>query len=369
VAALPYVPLNDLGRAYTAHRGVIDDAVKRVLASGWYSLGPEVAAFETEFADYVGVPYAIGVACGTDALEICLVAVGCGPGDEVVTAANAGGFTSVAARKIGACPRFADVSEMTLTLTADSIAPRLNERTRAVVVTHLYGRLAAIEPIVSLCRSRGIPLIEDCAQAVGATRAGKRAGSFGDAAAFSFYPTKNLGALGDGGMVVSNSAEVAATVRSLRQFGWGERYYVDRPGGRNSRLDELQAAVLRARLPFVDGENQRRREIAARFAAGLDPSFGRLLAGTALDDVAHLAVVVTNDRPRAAQHLARAGIATSIHFPIADHQQQHLRGSGPPVTLAVTEQATARVLTIPCFPQLREDELDRICHALSTGRG
>jgi aminotransferase EvaB len=130
---------------------------------------------------------------------------------------------------------------------------------------------------------------------------------------------------------------------------------------------QLQAAVLRARLPFVDGENQRRREIVARFASALDPSFGRLLAGTALDDVAHLAVVVTNDRPRAAQHLARAGIASSIHFPIADHQQQHLRGSGPAVTLTVTEEATARVLTIPCFPQLREDELDRICHALSTG--
>lgn len=361
------IPLNDLQRPYAVHRGVIEEAVARVLASGWYCLGAEVEAFEAEFADYVGVPHAIGVGCGTDALELCLVALGCGPGDEVVTAANAGGYTSIAARKIGARPRFADVSETSLTLTANTIIPCLSERTRAVVVTHLYGWLADIEPIVGLCRSRGVALIEDCAQAVGAIRGGKRAGSFGDAAAFSFYPTKNLGALGDGGMVVTSSAAIATTVRSLRQYGWGQRYHVDRPGGRNSRLDELQAAVLRTRLPFVEDDNQVRREIVARFADSLNPSLGRFIAGTGPDYVAHLAVLVTTDRTRVARHLARAGIATSVHYPVPDHHQPHLGTSESTATLAVTEHATAHVLTIPCFPELREDELAQICYALSTG--
>jgi dTDP-4-amino-4,6-dideoxygalactose transaminase len=363
------IPLNDLRRAYQARRGLIDEAVARVLASGWYSLGTEVEAFEGEFADYVGVTHAIGVASGTDALELCLVALGCCQGDEVITAANAGGFTSVAARKIGAEPRYADVCEETLMLTAETIAAGIGDRTRAVVVTHLYGRLAEIEPIASLCRSRGLVLIEDCAQAVGATQGGRRAGSFGDAAAFSFYPTKNLGAAGDGGMVVCRSPVVAEAVRSLRQYGWSARYHVDRPGGRNSRLDELQAAILRARLPFVDGDNERRRQILALYGEALDARWGRLMGSMGPDDAAHLAVILTADRERAIADLERSGVSTSIHFPIPDHRQPHLAGGAPAAPLPITEYACAHVLTIPLFPELHEDEVARICETLSRAPG
>src|SRR4051812_1905474 len=218
------VPLNDLRRGFLALEDELRPAVDAVLSSGWYVLGPEHDAFEREFAAAVGAEHCIGVGNGTDALELALLAVGCVPGDEVVTAANASMYTSTAALKAGLVPRFADVDPSSLLLTAETLEPALSPRTRAVVVTHLYGRLAEISPILDLCRAAGVAVIEDCAQAAGARSPEGAAGSLADVAAFSFFPTKNLGALGDGGAVVTNDPERAALVRSLRQYGWSAKY-------------------------------------------------------------------------------------------------------------------------------------------------
>src|SRR4051812_2573166 len=288
------VPLNDLRRGYLELESELRTAVDAVLSSGWYVMGPEHDAFEREFAAAVAAAHCIGVGNGTDALELALLSVGCVPGDEVVTAANASMYTATAALKVGLVPRFADVDPDSLLLTAATVEPALTERTRAVVVTHLYGRMAQVAPLRDLCRSRGIALVEDCAQAAGAVNAEGPAGSLADAAAFSFFPTKNLGALGDGGAVVTNDDERAALVRRLRQYGWSSKYTVSGPRGRNSRLDELQAAVLRVKLPHLDGWNARRREVVARYAEVLGRGPRRMVHGSATGSpsyVGHLAVM------------------------------------------------------------------------------
>src|SRR5664280_1757772 len=217
------IPFNDLSRAYRETKDEIDRSISRVLDRGAYVLGPEVQAFEEEFAAYLGIPHCVGVGNGTDALELAMVALAGHSGGELVLASNAGGYASVAAIKSGLTPRYAEVSARTLLLTAESIAPHLNSRTAAVVVTHLYGQMADVEPIVDLCRSFHIPVIEDCAQSVGATQSGRSAGSIGDIGTFSFYPTKNLGALGDAGAVVTSDADLQQRLVRLRQYGWAER--------------------------------------------------------------------------------------------------------------------------------------------------
>ena len=244
-----------------------------MLDSGRYVHGPEHGAFEEELAAYLGVAHCAGVASGTDALELALAAFGCGPGDEVVTAANAGGYTTAAARRLGCAVRYADVDPTTLGLSAATVEAALTASTRAVVATHLYGLMCDVEGIVELCRGRDIAVVEDCAQAAGARRGGRRAGSLGDAAAFSFYPTKNLAAIGDGGAVStgrSGSRRARACAAPVRLV---ERSTERRsPGGWNSRLDELQAAVLRVGLAGLDERNERRREIVSRYADALpDP--------------------------------------------------------------------------------------------------
>lgn len=336
----------------------------KVVSSGWYTLGSEVEQFEGEFAAHVGTRHCIGVASGSDALELSLRAVGCGPGDEVVTAANAGMYTTLAVLRIGATPKFADVSRETFNLTASTVEPAISSTCKAVVVTHLYGRLADVENLAVLCRSRGVFMIEDCAQAAGAERGGKLAGSFGHAAAFSFYPTKNLGGVGDGGAVTTNDDEVADSVRSLRQYGWSTKYRVERPGGMNSRLDEIQAAVLRIRLPLLDGHNYRRRMIAREYAQALPARAGRLLIGSGKEYTGHLAVIVCDERQRTKDRMTDAGIATAIHYPVPDHHQPILLTRAEPVDLPVTEYAAAHVLSIPLFPELREDEVHRILKVL-----
>jgi aminotransferase EvaB len=361
------IPLNDLGRAYAEQAAELSEAVQRVLSSGWYVHGPEHTGFEAEFAAYVGVDHCVGVGNGTDALELALRAVSGGAGGTVVTAANAGAYTATAAARGGLGLRFADVDPATLCLTADTVRPLLeHDDVAAVVVTHLYGRLADVEELAALCRSRGVPLVEDCAQAVGARRGGRRAGSFGSVATFSFYPTKNLGALGDGGAVVTGDPELAATLVRLRQYGWTGKYVIGAEGGRNSRLDELQAAVLRVRLPRVDGWGKRRRDIVRAYADAARGTDLAMLPVAGEDHVGHLAVGRAADRDRVRGALAAHGVATDVHYPVPDHHQPALRAAHAGVRLPVTEAAAAEVLSLPCFPQLTDGEVDGVCRALRT---
>lgn len=354
------IPVADPGRAFATLDGLAA-TVARVVSSGRYVHGPEHAAFEAKLAAFLGLGHCLGVASGTDALQLALAGVGCEPGDEIVTAANAGGYGTAAALRMGLVPRYADVDPITLNVSAATIEAALTPATRAVIATHLYGLLCEVEAIVELCRFRGIAVVEDCAQAAGAQRGGARAGSFGDAAAFSFYPTKNLAALGDGGAVTTNDDRVADRVRQLRQYGWGEKYRVSLAGGWNSRLDELQAAVLELGLAHLDEGNARRRDIVRRYSAALPPEAGHFVSSGGEDFVAHLAVIVTSDRAVVQERLDRVGVDTGIHYPTADYDQPAWPGA---VRLPVTDDAVKRVLTVPCFPELTDDEVDRVCEAL-----
>lgn len=363
------VPFNDLTRSWLTGNDV-SETVRAIISSGWYVLGPNVAAFEQELADFLGVGHAVGVASGTDALVLALQAVGCERDDRVATVANAGGYASTAALQIGCIPTFVDIDPRTLLMSPESLdAVLASVPVKAVVVTHLYGNIVP-EEVFTVCRRHDVKVVEDCAQAIGAQRSA-RAGSFGDAAAFSFYPTKNLGGIGDGGAVVSNQADVAAVVRELRQYGWADKYSVVRAGGRNSRLDEAQAGVLRLGLPRVDGFNERRRQVVARYAEALLHGDSLMATGTGQDSAAHLAVVVAPDsaaRERIQTHLRGDGIDTAVHYPIPDHHQAGIVGEQP-CPLPATEDIIERIVTVPCFPELTDGEVDRVCAALSSFTG
>lgn len=358
------IPLNDLKRHTTPLAGELAAAIGRVIDSGWFVLGPEVEAFEREFAAYCGTAHCVGVANGTDALELALRALDCGPGDEVLCTANAGMYAVTAIVAVGARPVFVDIDPVTLTMDPASLRERRTRRAKAVVATHLYGRLARIE---ALAEAAGpLPLVEDCAQAHGANRNGVRAGAFGRLACFSFFPTKNLGALGDGGAVVTGDPRLAAELVKLRQYGWSTKYQADRAGGRNSRLDEIQAAVLRIKLRLLDGWNSRRREIISRYRAALSDG---AMPVTGEDDVGHLAVARVAQRDRVRAMLAEAGIDTAIHYPIPDYRQPALAHLGPWDALPETERASVEILTLPCFPELTEGEVDRVAAALTRAVG
>ncbi len=361
------IQLNDLGRGYAAQAEALLGAARRVLDSGWYVHGAEHAAFEKEFSEFVGAGVAcVGVANGTDALEICLRALDPAPGSVVVTAANAGMYGSTAIRRAGLRPRYADVDPDTLLLTAESVETVMDDAVSVVLVTHLYGRLADVPAIHGVCTPRGVAVVEDCAQAVGASALGSRAGSLGDAAAFSFYPTKNLGALGDAGAVTSVHAEVADRARRLRQYGWDTKYTVGLDGGCNSRLDELQAAFLRVRLPHVERWNAARRAVIARYVDAADGTAVRVLPAVGDGHVAHLAVAVAEDRDAVRAALRDAGVSTDVHYPVPDHRQKPFAADYADVQLPVTEQLSARIFSLPCFPELAEEEIDEVCSVLAT---
>lgn len=332
------------------------DAAARVLASHWYILGEEVSAFEGEFARFCGTRHCVGVGNGTDALELALRATGVDRGDRVAVVANAGYYASTALAAIGAEPVFVDVDE-TLTMSPASLKASI-QGVDAVVVTHLYGRLAAIEPIVALANDYGIAVIEDCAQAHGAARNARRAGSFATAGCFSFYPTKNLGALGDAGAVVTSDDEVSERLRALRQYGWSTKYRVEHPGGRNTRLDELQAAFLRVKLPRLAAWNAARVSIARHYHRGF-AGLGITLPDFSGDEcVAHLFVIRVQHREALRARLREAGIGTDVHYPIADHRQpvrvlDHLE-------LPMTEAACREVVSLPCYPGLSLTHVDRV---------
>jgi dTDP-4-amino-4,6-dideoxygalactose transaminase len=357
------VPFLDLARHVAAYRGELDAAIDRTLCAGRFVLGDEVGLFEQEFATYCGTSYAVGVANGTDALTIALQAVGVEPGDEVITVSNTCVPTIVGIEAAGATPVLVDVDPETFTLDPTLLQAALTTRTRAIVPVHLYGQCADLHPILVFAREHGLTVIEDCAQAHGAERDGRRAGSTGDAAAFSFYPTKNLGAFGDGGAVTTTDPEVAERARLLRNYGERKRFeHVLR--GWNSRLDTLQAAILRAKLPHLETWNERRRELAARY--------GEALAGTSVRapqevgqgrHVYHLFVVRVPRRDAFRAKLAERGVETAVHYSTPVHLQpayRDLRHAGLPVS----ERLAGEIVSIPLHPDLNAAEAEHVAEAL-----
>lgn len=360
--------LNDLKRAAQAEAQQLAEASQRVLVSGWYVLGKEVAAFEQMFADYCGVGHCVGVANGTDALELSMRALGLGQGDGVMMAANAGMYAATAAMQAGCHPVYCDVDPATMLICADAMAQLDDPSIKAVVVTHLYGLLADMPALLAVARRRNWAVIEDCAQAHGAQRDGRRAGAWGDLAAFSFYPTKNLGAAGDGGAVTSADAGLAATVRTLSQYGWGAKYQVEHSGGRNSRLDELQAAVLASRLPALDAANARRRAIADRYRVAIAGTELVMQPAAGSDHVHHLCILRCAQRDAFREFLHEQGVASDIHYPVPDHRQQVWAGKYDHVQLPVTEQLATEVVTVPCHPWLTDAEVEKVAAQLAAWR-
>ena len=359
------IALNDLKRIAPDQWDDIRSAIARVLDSGWFVMGPEHDAFETELADYLGVGHVIGLANGTDALELALAALGIGPGDTVLTIANAGAYSTTAIRLLGATPVYADVDAATLLLdgaTLQAALDRLGSAPAALVVTHLYGAVADMDAIMPIARRHGIPVLEDCAQSLGSRLGGRHSGSLADIATTSFYPTKNLGAMGDGGAVMTSDDELATAVRRMRQYGWISKYRIGAEHGRNSRLDELQAAILRARLPHLDADNERRRSIHRRYEAANPGMVNRASASFN----AHLAVLRAADRDEARARLDALGIATDVHYPVPDHLQDFPVIRPEVVSLPVTEHAAGVIMSVPMFAGMRDDEVERVASALGT---
>lgn len=361
------IQINEPAREYAALAPSIEAAVIASLRSGRWLFGEATEGFARDFAEYLGVRHVLPVANGTDALELALRAVGVGAGDEVITAANAGGYTSIACRLIGAIPAYADVVAPTMTLDPEDAVALLSDRVKAVVVTHLYGNLGEVEGLRVLLEAAGRPdiaIIEDCAQAHGARVGDRRAGSLGDLATFSFYPSKNLGALGDGGAVATNRDDLAHQVKLLRQYGWEPRYRNVAAYGRNSRIDEVQAAVLRVKLEHLDAMNDARRAILNAYGDALPEGY-RLCVAEGEATVGHLAVMLCPNRDSARAHLNGMGVQTDIHYPTLDPDQPAWcdlpMRSGP---LSNARLAVERILTLPCFPHMTEDEIATVCEAL-----
>jgi dTDP-4-amino-4,6-dideoxygalactose transaminase len=360
------VPFNDLSRGLDTDRAALGEAVQRVLDSGWFVLGPETDGFEHELAAAFGAAGAVGVGSGTDALELAMRATGCSGGGEVVMAANAGGYAALACLAAGGIPVFADVRPGSVAIDPASVASLVTDTTCAVVVTHLYGLATDVDEVRAA--APGIPIIEDGSQAHGARVGAACVGALGDLAAFSFYPTKNLAALGDGGAVTGTDADLLARVRRLRQYGWSERYVASDVGGRNSRLDELQAAVLRVRLRSLDATNGARVAIAERLRTGcgdLVPFVHADHSSSAGGYVGHLCVLRHPQRDRIRSQLAERGVSTAIHFPVPDHRQPGIATSSHRAgDLAHTDEVCAEVLSLPCFPELTDAEVDHVVAAV-----
>jgi dTDP-4-amino-4,6-dideoxygalactose transaminase len=357
----------DPAAEYRLLKADIDAAVGRVLASGRYVLGPEGEALEREIAAYVGAPHAVGCNSGTDALHLPLVALGVGSGDEVVVPAFTFFATAEAVSYTGATPVFADIDARTFNLSIDSLKEKVTSRTRAVIAVHLFGQCAALEEIAAFCLDRGLALIEDCAQALGAQYQGRRAGGWGDFGCFSFYPTKNLAAAGDAGMITAKNKKHEETLRMLRHHGSRQTYLHERVGW-NSRLDELQAAVLRVKLRRLDEFNAARRRVAQRYRERLKGV--QLPAEDARGThVYHQFTVRSERRDAIREALAREGIAASIFYPIPLHRQPAYEASNRGVELPASEAAAKTVLSLPINPLLDDASVDRICGRVEAAAG
>lgn len=360
------IPLASPLEQYRAHAQAIDAALRRVADSGHYIFGPEVTGFEQAFAAYCGVAHGVGVGSGTDALTLALGAFDIGAGDEVITAAHTALPTVVAILDAGATPVLVDVDPVYRTMDAAKCEAAITPRTKAVIPVHLYGEPADMEAIMEIAHRHGLKVIEDCAQAAGARYCGKRVGSFGAAACFSFYPTKNLGALGDGGMVVTSDTAFAARLRRRRQYGWDEQRRAGETGF-NSRLDAIQAAILSAKLPSLDADNFRRKALAARYATGLAGLPLTIPAERAdSEPVFHLYVIECQAPPALMKHLDERGIGAAVHYPVPAHRQDGYAPHviTPPDGLPVTEHLAGAVLSLPMYPELADGDVDRVITAI-----
>lgn len=362
----PPVPFLDVGAGYRELRSALDEAVAAVLERGWYVLGPQVEAFESEFAAHVGAAHAVGTGNGLDALTLALRAVGVGPGDEVIVPSHTFVATWLAVSAVGAVPVPVDPDPATALLQPDAAEAAVGARTRAILPVHLYGRPVAIDALVDVARRHGLALVEDAAQAHGARAGARRLGAHGDAVCWSFYPGKNLGAFGDGGAVTTDDPEVAARVRRLANYGSDQKYHHEVLGV-NSRLDEVQAAMLRVKLRHLDAWNERRRQVAGRYRAGLADLDGLVLPpeDPGHEAVWHLYVVRTDERERLRDHLAAEGIGTLVHYPVPCHRQPAYAST--PVGAAhlpVADDLARTVLSLPMGPHLTADQADRVIAAV-----
>ena len=363
------VPFGDLRRQYDSIRNEIDSAIKRVLERGWFVLGTEVEEFERRFASYLGVEHVIGVGSGTEALHLALVACGITAGDEVITAANTCVPTVSAISFAGAIPVLVDVDQESFNLDPTKLESAITARTRAVVPVHLYGQTADLDPILSLCAAKGIPVIEDTAQGHGATYKSRKLGTIGTAGCFSFYPSKNLGAFGDGGAVVTRDAALAARLRRLRNYGEEVRYY-HRTKGFNSRLDELQAAILSVKLEYLDRWNSRRSQIASVYDESIHNRLITKPNGLGHGEhVYHLYVIRCDRRDELREHLRERGIGTQIHYPVPIHLQDAYRDLGKNAgDFPVSEKCSSTVLSLPLYPELSDAECEYIVQCVEEFR-
>lgn len=350
---------------YDSHRAEIDQAIARVLDKGRYILGEEAAAFEREFAAYIGVHFGIGVGSGTEALHLALRACGVGPGDEVITVSHTAVATVSAIELCGARPVLVDIDPRSFTVDSNKLDAAITPATRAIIPVHLYGQSADLEPILSIARRHNLRVIEDCAQAHGAKYRARRTGAWGDMACFSFYPTKNLGAIGDGGFVATDDAQLAENARLLREYGWRERYVSDMAGW-NTRLDELQAAILRVKLQTLDADNARRRHLATLYDELLTASSVTVPAAMPYGEhIYHLYVVRSARRDDLQAFLKQRGIGTLIHYPVPIHLQPAYRGRlGDAGSLPETERAAREILSLPMFPELNEAQVRQVAQAI-----
>ncbi|MGH8501049.1 MAG: DegT/DnrJ/EryC1/StrS family aminotransferase [Gammaproteobacteria bacterium] len=353
------IPMVDLKQQYLALKDEIDAGILRALADTQFILGPNVTAFEQEAAAYLGVAHAVACASGTDALHLALRAAGIGPGDEVITSAFTFIATAEAIRYVGARPAFADIDPWTFNLDPHSVEALVTPATRAVLPVHLFGMPADLRHMLPLCERHKLTLIEDCAQSFGATIDGRQTGSFGASGAFSFFPSKNLGCYGDGGLISTNSDELAAQCRKLRNHGSNVRYQHD-VIGYNSRLDELQAVVLRAKLKRIDQYNDKRRQIARRYTELLGGAVQTPVESDNARHVYHQYTVLSPHRDRIMARLQVAGIASAIYYPIPLHRQAAFAGEHRGQELPVTERVAAQCLSLPMYPELEEFDVRRI---------
>ena len=358
------IPCSDPHASYLSCRVEIDGAVAAVLAGGRYILGKEVEALEREFAAFSGCRYGIGVGSGTESIHIALRACGIGAGDEVITVSHTAVATVAAIEAAGATPVLVDIEPGYFTIDPAKVQKAISPRTKAVIPVHLYGQTAEMSAVTDIDREKGLRIIEDCAQAHGASYRDRPAGSWGDLACFSFYPTKNLGAFGDGGMVTTSDGELASRCRLLREYGWAERYVSSQPGF-NSRLDEIQAAILRVKLARLASDNVRRRQLADRYDLLLATAVRTPRRRPGSRHVFHLYVVRAAARDRLRNHLHHLGIGTLIHYPVPVHLQPAYRGRiDCPGGMEETERVAGDILSLPMYPELAVEMVHRVAEAV-----
>lgn len=362
------MPFLDVGAAYRELKVEIDAAVQRVLDSGCYVLGPEVEAFEAEWADYCNVAHAVGVGNGLDALILALRALGVGPGDDVIVPSNTYIATWLAVTAVGARPVPVEPDPTTHNINAESVSSAITLGTKVVLAVHLYGQPVDLDPILELAKSRNLYVVEDAAQAHGASYRGRKLGGHGDVVCWSFYPGKNLGAMGDAGAITTNSSDIAEQVRTLRNYGSRQKYVNDLLGV-NSRLDPLQAVVLRTKLPYLDEWTERRRAVARRYTTAFrEAAIALPVVPEWAEPAWHLYVIRSTDRDRLQVRLTEAGIGTLIHYPIPPHEQKAYAATElGGLSFPIASRLAREVLSLPVGPQLSNDDVERVILAVTAG--